>query len=40
MAQAYITAQAERYKQYVNGNAYIPPQDMGRYEQVFHIIYG
>lgn len=40
MAQKYIIAQAERYKQYMLGWAYIPPQDMARYEQAYRIIYG
>lgn len=31
---------AERYKQYLAGNAYIPLQDMAIYEKAYKLIYG
>ena len=35
-----IIAQANRYKLYMGGHAYIPYQDLGRYEKSFNLIYG
>ena len=35
-----IIAQANRYKLYMSGHAYIPYQDLGRYEKSFNLIYG
>ena len=34
-----IIAQAERYRQYMQGWAYIPLQDLPRYEKSFKQIY-
>lgn len=33
-------AQADRYRLYMSGNAYIPCQDLRRYEKSFNLIYG
>lgn len=38
--QLIILAQAYRYKLYLAGQAYIPYQDLGRYEKSFKQIYG
>lgn len=35
-----IIAQANRYKLYLAGHAYIPYQNLGRYEKSFNLIYG
>ena len=40
MIQAYMVAQAERYKQHLCGYAYIPPQDIVRYERAYRLVYG
>ncbi len=35
-----IIAQANRYRLYMSGHAYIPYQDLVRYEKSFNLIYG
>lgn len=35
-----IIAQADRYRLYMAGHAYIPYQDLTRYEKSFNLVYG
>ena len=35
-----IIAQANRYKLYLAGHAYIPYQNLSRYQKSFNLIYG
>jgi len=35
-----IIAQANRYKLYLAGHAYIPYQNLSRYEKSFNLVYG
>lgn len=38
--QSVLVAQAETYKQYIQGHAYIPQQDLVKYEKAYNTIYG
>lgn len=31
---------AQRYREYLNGYAYIPLQDLSKYEKAYKLIYG
>lgn len=35
-----IVEQAKTYKQYIQGWAYIPPQDLVQYEKAYKSVYG
>ncbi len=35
-----IIAQANRYRLYMSGHAYIPYQNLSKYEKSFNLIYG
>jgi len=35
-----LIAQANRYRLYMSGHAYIPYQNLSRYEKSFNLIYG
>ena len=38
--QQQAVAMARRYQQHLNGYAYIPLQDMVKYEQAYRLVYG
>ncbi len=40
MSNTTNIARAEVYKQYIQGWAYIPLQDLSKYEKAFKAIYG
>ena len=35
-----VLAQAKTYKQYIDGLAYIPQQDLVKYENAYNLVYG
>ena len=35
-----IIAQANRYRLYMSGHAYMPYQNLSRYEKSFNLVYG